>query len=112
MRRLRRLGVAMVAAVQRRERGGAVEGRQRGQRLLSAVVGLLAQALVLRQARLAIAVGGIHGGGVQRTTRQSQSELMGERRDQLVLSVAISSDEPQVRATRATGAKAPTGQHE
>lgn len=101
-----------MAAVHGRERGSAVEGRQRRQRLLRAVVGLLAEALVLGQARLAEAVGGIHGGGVQTAMRRLQRVLMGVRRDQLVLSVTISSDEPQVRATRATGAKEPTGQHE
>ena len=84
----------MVAAVQRREAGGAVKGRQRGQRLLRARVGLLSQALVLREARLAEAVGGVHGEGVQGAMRMSRSVLMGVRRDQLVLSVTISFDEP------------------
>lgn len=111
VRGLRRLRVAVVATIHRREGGGAVEGRQRGQRLLRARVGLLAQALVLGQARLAEAVGGVHYGGVQGAIRVSQSVLMEMRRDQLVLSVTISFDEPQVRATRVTGANAPTGQH-
>lgn len=48
MRRLRRLGVAVVT-VQRRELHAAVEGRQRGQ-LVRAVVLLLAHGAVLRQA--------------------------------------------------------------
>lgn len=65
VRRLRRLGVAVVAAVQRRERGGAVEGRQRGLRLLGAIVRLLGEALILGQAGLAEAIGGVHGGGIQ-----------------------------------------------
>jgi hypothetical protein len=56
------LGVAVVAAVHGGELGAAVEGRQRGQLALGAVVGLLlAQRLVLGKARLAKAVGGIHG---------------------------------------------------
>jgi hypothetical protein len=114
VRRLRRLGIAVVAAIHRRERRGAVEGRQRGQRLLRACVVLLAQALVLGQARLAEAVG-VHDGGEEGEGAirvfVSQSAVMEMRRDQLVLSVAISFDEPQVRATRVTGANAPTGQH-
>lgn len=110
VRRLRRLGIAVVAAIHRRERRGAVEGRQRGQRLLCACVVLLAQALVLGQARLAEAVG-VHDGREVDATRVSQSAVMGMRRDQLVLSVTISFDEPQVRATRVTGANAPTGRH-
>jgi thiamine monophosphate synthase len=110
VRRLRRLGVAVVAAIHRRERRGAVERRQRGQRLLRACVVLLAQALVLGQARLAEAVG-VHNGGEGDAIRVSQSVVMEMRRDQLVLSVTISFDEPQVRATRVTGANAPTGQH-
>lgn len=88
-----------------------MEGRQRGQRLLRACVGLLAQALVLWEARLAEAVGGVHGGRVQGAMRMSREVLMGMRRDQLVLSVTISFDEPQVRATRVTAANAPTRQH-
>jgi hypothetical protein len=61
--RLRSLGVAVVAAIHGGELGAAVEGRQRGQLALGAVVGLLllAQRLVLGKARLAEAVGGIHG---------------------------------------------------
>jgi hypothetical protein len=60
-RRLRRLGVATVAAVrQRGERRAAVQRWQRGQLVLRAVVALLAQRRVLGHARLAEAVSGIH----------------------------------------------------
>jgi hypothetical protein len=71
-----------------------VEGGQRRQRLLRARVGLLSEALVLWEARLAEAVWGVHGEGVQSAMRMSRRVLMGVRRDQLVLSVTISFDEP------------------
>lgn len=68
--------------------------RQRGQALLGGIVALLAEALVLREARLAEAIGSVHGEGVQRAMRMSRGAVMGGRRDQWVLSVAISFDEP------------------
>lgn len=83
-----------MAAVQRRERGSAVQRRQRGQALLGGIVALLAEALVLGEARLAEAVGGVHGEGIQRAMKRLRGAVTGGRRDQLVLSVMISFDEP------------------
>jgi hypothetical protein len=92
--RLRSLGVAVVAAIHGGELGAAVEGRQRGQLALGAVVGLLlAQRLVLGKARLAEAVGGIHGVRVAMSRGWAEELRRGEG-GQLTWFAASSFDEP------------------
>lgn len=59
-RRVRRLGVAIVAVRQRCKRRAAMERWQRGQLVLVAIVGLLSHRRVLGQARLAEAVSMVH----------------------------------------------------
>jgi hypothetical protein len=84
----------VVAAIHGGELGAAVEGRQCGQLALGAVVGLLlAQRLVLGKARLAEAVGGIHGVRVAMSRGWAEELRRGEG-GQLTWFAASSFDEP------------------